>query len=170
MNCKELAYLLADYFDGSMDRGLKAELDGHIAMCEPCMKFAKTYHMTCQKASELRRSIEYKIPDEVQARLASFMVEAARKFPEQMEEYHRQAERERAEKVLAFCRAAIDARLSTIAALLVETHCATCPECKEYFASLQRGNGDVSTQPPRIQDHVTHLLESLPPGEEFFLA
>lgn len=170
MNCKELAYLLADYFDGSMDPRLRGELDEHIAKCEPCMKFARTYHFTCKKASELRRNIEYKMPDEVRARLASFMIAASRKYPEQMEEYRRQADRERREKVVAFCRAATQARLSSIAALLVETHCATCPDCREYFERLRSGNGDVSADPPRLQEHVTALLESLPPDEEFFLA
>jgi predicted anti-sigma-YlaC factor YlaD len=170
MNCKELAYLLADYFDGSMDPNLSAELDAHIAQCEPCMKFTKTYQTTCKTASQLRESIEYRIPDEVRARLTSFLISAARKYPEQMEEYHRQAEQERSEKVQAFCRAATEEKLSAIAVLLVETHCATCPECKEYFDNLHRGQGKVANHPPRIQEHVTVLLESLPPGEEFFLA
>jgi predicted anti-sigma-YlaC factor YlaD len=170
MNCKELAYVLADYFDGSMDPRLKEELDAHIAMCEPCMKFARTYQATCKTATELRRSIEYKIPDEVQGRLASFFRMAVKKYPEQMDEYRRQAEQERAEKVRAFCRAAIEARLSAIAALLVETHCATCPECKEYFESLRGGRNDAAPGASCIQEHVTVLLESLPPGEEFFLA
>jgi hypothetical protein len=31
MNCKELAYLLADYLDGTMDPRMRAELDEHIA-------------------------------------------------------------------------------------------------------------------------------------------
>ncbi len=170
MNCKELAYLLADYFDGSMAPGIRAELDSHIAQCDPCMKFAKTYHVTCMKASELRRSIEYEIPDEVRSRLASFMISASRKFPEEMEEYRRLADRERTEMFHAFCRAAVEARLSSIASLLVETHCATCPECRGYFEELQRRKGEIAAHPQRIQDHVTLLLESLPPGEEFFLA
>jgi predicted anti-sigma-YlaC factor YlaD len=170
MKCKELAYLLADYFDGSMESRLHAELDAHIAQCEPCMKFARTYHATCKKASELRRSIEYQIPEEVRFRLESFVRSAVRKFPEQMEEYHRQAEEERQGKVLAFCRAAAEARLSTMASLLVETHCATCPECNRYFEDLKRPGARVAGSPPRILEHVTFLLESLPPGEEFFLA
>jgi predicted anti-sigma-YlaC factor YlaD len=170
MNCKELAYLLVDYFDGSMDPRLRAELDDHIAKCEPCMKFARTYDVTCKKASELRHNIEYRMPDEVRARLATFMIAASRKFPEQMEEYRRQADQERLEKVAAFCRAATEARLSSIAALLVETHCATCPECRHYFETLRRANGDAVAYPLRIQEHVTALLESLPPDEEFFLA
>ncbi len=170
MNCKELAYLLADYFDGSMDPRMRAELDGHMAMCEPCMNFAKTYRMTCRKASELRKCIEYKIPDEVRERLASFLVAATEKFPEQMEEYHLQVERERREKVLAFCRAAIEAKLSSMAALLVESHCANCRECKEYFDSVLKTRGLNGPHPEEIQEHVTRLMESLPPDEEFFLA
>ena len=66
MNCKELAYLLADYLDGTMDPRMRAELDEHIAGCKACMIFAKTYRLTCRKAAELRGDIQYEIPDEVQ--------------------------------------------------------------------------------------------------------
>jgi predicted membrane chloride channel (bestrophin family) len=169
MNCKELAYLLADYLDGSMDPGMRAELAEHIAMCEPCMAFAKTYRTTCRKAAELRDDIEYRIPDEVRDRLASFLAAAARKFPEQMEEYRRQAEQERREKVMAFCRAAVEERLSSMSTLLVETHVAVCPECNEYFVVLRKTHSVLSLPPGEILKHVVRLLESLPPGEEFFL-
>jgi predicted anti-sigma-YlaC factor YlaD len=170
MNCKELAYLLAEYFDGSMDTRMRVELDEHIAMCEPCMNFAKTYRTTCRKASELRKDIEYQIPDEVRARLASFLISAAEKYPAQMEEYRRQAEQERREMVQAFCKAATEARLSTMATLLVEAHCSNCLECKEYFDTVLKAGNANGPHPAGIQDHVTRLLESLPPGEEFFLA
>jgi len=170
MNCKELAYLLADYLDGTKDTGMRAELAAHIAMCEPCMAFAKTYRTTCRKAAELRDDIEYRIPDEVRDRLASFLAAAAQKFPEKMEEYRRQAEQERGEKVLAFCQAAIEGKLSSMSSLLVETHFAICPECREYFVVLRKTRPILSLPPHEILEHVTRLLESLPPGEEFFLA
>jgi len=170
MNCKELAYLLADYFDGSMDPGLREELDRHIAMCEPCMKFANTYRTTCEKTAELRKDIEYRIPDEVRSRLATFIAAAMKKYPEQMGEYHRQAEQERREKVAALCGAAVDGRLSTLTSLLVETHSATCPECKGFFDALLGKKRSAGEPPPPVRDHITALLESLPPGEEFFLA
>ena len=170
MNCKELAYLLADYFDGSMDPRMRDELDEHIAKCEPCMAFAKTYKLTCNKASELHQNIEYKIPDEVCRRLSSFLATATEKFPEQMEDYRRQAEQERRQKALDFCRAAAEGKLSSMSSLLVETHIAICPECKEYFVVLKRITSDGALPPQQIMEHVIRLLESLPPGEDFFLA
>jgi predicted anti-sigma-YlaC factor YlaD len=171
MNCKELAYMLADFFDGSMDPRLREELDSHIAMCEPCMKFATTYRTTCDKTRELRKDIEYQIPPDVRVRLENFVRAAALKYPEMVREYREQAERERAEKVTGLIRAAIAGKLSSITALLVETHCAICPECKEFFDGLMKADLPAAGGPPTvIRSHVTRLMESLPPGEEFFLA
>ncbi len=170
MNCKEIAYLLADYLDGSMDPRMRTELAEHLASCEPCMAFARTYRTTCRKASELRGTIEYKIPDEVRERLTSFLVSAVRNFPERMEEYRRQAERECRERVLAFCRAAAEGKLSSMSSMMVETHIAICPECKKFFVVLQSSREAGSLPPNEILEHVIRLLESLPPGEEFFLA
>ena len=170
MNCKELAYMLADYFDGSMDPRLREELDSHIARCEPCMKFAMTYRTTCDKTRELRQDIEYRIPAEVRSRLESFVRAATLKYPEMVREYREQAERERSEKVNELIRAAIAGKLSAITSLLVETHCSTCAECKEFFDGIRKA-GEPSAGAPSsvIHAHVTRLMESLPPGEEFFL-
>jgi hypothetical protein len=171
MNCKELAYMLADYFDGSMDPRLREELDSHIALCEPCMRFAKTYRTTCDKTRELRMDIEYQIPQDVRSRLENFVRSAALKYPEMVKEYRDQAERERREKVEGLILAAIAGKLSSITALLVETHCAICPDCKGYFDGLPRAGSPAPDAPPTvIHSHVTRLMESLPPGEEFFLA
>jgi len=171
MNCKELAYMLADYFDGSMDARLREELDSHIAMCEPCMNFARTYRTTCDKTRELRADIEYQIPADVRSRLENFVRSAALKYPEMVKEYRDQAERERVEKVAGLIRAAIAGKLSSITALLVESHCAICPECKGYFDGILGAGTAVPAVPPTvIHSHVTRLMESLPPGEEFFLA
>jgi len=169
MNCKELAYLLADYLDGSMDPRMRAELEEHIARCEPCRVFAETYRTTCRKAAELRGRVMYEIPDEVQERLTAFLVSAAKVFPSQMEEYRRQAERECEEKVLAFCRAAVEGKLSSMSSLMVEGHIAVCPRCREYFGLLRTAHADARLPPREILEHGIRLLESLPPGEEFFL-
>ena len=171
MNCKELAYMLADYIDGSMDPQLREELDGHIAKCEPCMVFTKTFLATSDKTRQLRKEIVYKIPSEVRNRLETFVRAAALKFPEKVKEYREQVEQERREKVAALLKAAIAGRLSSITALLVETHCAGCPECKEYFDRLMKAHTPSAGDPPiLVGSHVTRLMESLPPGEEFFLA
>ena len=171
MNCKELAYMLADYFDGSMDLRLREELDAHLAMCEPCMVFTKTYQAVSDKTRLLRRQIEYEIPPEVRKRLETFVRAAALKYPEKVREYRDQVERDRREKVADLVRSATAGKLSSAAALLMESHCAACPECREYFDALRKtGNLQAGDPPEGIRSHVIALMQTLPPGEEFFLA
>ena len=171
MNCKELAYMLADYFDGSMDLRLREELDAHLAMCEPCKVFTKTYQAVSDKTRLLRRQIEYEIPPEVRKRLETFVRAAVLKYPEKMREYRDQVERDQREKVADLVRSATAGNLSSAAALLMESHCAACPECREYFDVLRKtGNLQAGDPPEGIRSHVIGLMQTLPPGEEFFLA
>jgi predicted anti-sigma-YlaC factor YlaD len=171
MNCKELAYMLADYFDGSMDPRLREELDAHLAMCEPCMVFTKTYQAVSDKTRLLRRHIEYEIPPEVRKRLETFVRVAALKYPEEVKGYRDQVERDRREKIAGLVRAATAGTLSSATALLMESLCAACPECREYFDALRKtGNLQAGDPPEGIRAHVIALMQTLPPGEEFFLA
>lgn len=171
MNCKELAYMLADYFDGSMDPRLREELDAHLAMCEPCMTFTKTYQAVSDKTRSLRKNIEYEIPPEVRIRLETFVRAAVLKYPEKMREYRDQVERDRREKVADLVRSAIAGNLSSAAALLMESHCAACAECRDYFDAVRKTGIPQAGDPPEgIRSHVIALMQALPPGEEFFLA
>jgi predicted anti-sigma-YlaC factor YlaD len=171
MNCKELAYMLADYFDGSMDPQLREELDAHLAKCEPCMVFTKTYQAVSDKTRLLRRHIEYEIPPEVRKRLETFVHAAALKYPEKIREYRDQVERDRREKIGELVRAATAGKLSSATALLMEGHCAACPVCREYFDALRSTGVPPAGDPPEgIRPHVIALMQALPPGEEFFLA
>jgi anti-sigma factor ChrR (cupin superfamily) len=171
MNCKELAYMLADYCNGSMDPRLREELDTHLVRCEPCMAFTKTFQATCEETWKLREAIEYAIPAEVRERLDLFVRAAALKYPDKMREYRNQIERDRREKVADLVGAAAAGKLSSAAALLVESHCAACPECREYFDALRRAGTPQAGDPPEgVRSHVIALMQALPPGEEFFLA
>ena len=171
MNCKELAYMLADYVDGSMDPQLREELDAHLAKCEPCLAFTKTFQATCEETRKLREEIEYSIPPEVCKRLETFVRTAALKYPEKVREYREQIERDRREKVADLVRAATAGRLSSAAALLMESHWAACAECREYFDVLRKTGAPRPGDPPEgIRSHVIALMQALPPGEEFFLA
>lgn len=171
MNCKELAYMLADYIDGSMDPGLREELDAHLSRCEPCMAFTKTFRATCEETRKLREHIEYTIPPEVRKRLGTFVRAAALKYPEKVREYRDQVERDRREKIADLVGAATAGKLPSATALLMESHCAACTECREYFDALRKTGtpraGDLSEG---IRAHVIALMQALPPGEEFFLA
>ena len=171
MICKELAYMLADYFDGSMDLRLREELDAHLAMCEPCKVFTKTYQAVSDKTRLLRRQIEYEIPPEVRKRLEAFVRAAVLKYPEKMREYRDQVEQDRREKVADLVRTAIAGTLSSAAALLMESHCAACPECGAFFEALRRTGTPPAGDPPAgIRSHLIALMQTIPPGEEFFLA
>jgi predicted anti-sigma-YlaC factor YlaD len=171
MICKELAYMLADYFNGSMDPRLREELDDHLSRCEPCLAFTKTFQATCAETRKLREALEYAIPDEVRMRLDSFVRAAALKYPEKVREYREQIERDRREKVANLVSATIAGKLSSSAALLMEGHCAACPECGAYFDALRRtGTPQAGDPPAGVRSHLVALMQTIPPGEEFFLA
>jgi len=171
MNCKELAYMLADYCNGSMDPRLREELDAHLAKCEPCMAFTKTFRATCEGTRKLREAIEYAIPTEVRERLETFVRAAALKYPEKMREYRDQIERDRREKVAELVRAATAGTLASATALLMESHCAACAECSGFFDLLRKTGTPRTGDPPEgIRSHLIALMQALPPGEEFFLA
>lgn len=161
--------MLADYIDGSMDPQLRDELKAHLALCDSCLVFTKTYQAVSDKARRLRRQIEYEIPPDVRDRLETFVRAAALKYPEKLDEYREQVERERREMVAGLVKAAIAGRLSPVTAHLVKTHCHACPECREYFAGLPKAS-DPGDPPGLIHSHAIRLMQSLPPGEEFFLA
>jgi predicted anti-sigma-YlaC factor YlaD len=171
MNCKELAYMLADYCNGSMDPRLREELDAHLAKCEPCMAFTKTFRATCEGTRKLREAIEYAIPAEVRKRLEMFVRVAALKYPEKMREYRDQIERDRREKATELVAAATAGKLTSATALLMESHCAACPKCGGYFDALRKTGTPPAGDPPEaIRSHLIALMQALPPGEEFFLA
>jgi hypothetical protein len=171
MICKELAYMLADYCNGTMDPRLREELDDHLSRCGPCLAFTKTFRATCEEARKLRETIEYTIPSDVQERLETFIRAAALKYPEKVKEYRDQVERDRREKIAELSRAAAAGKLSSPAALLMESHCAACPACREYIDALRNTGASRPGDPPQgVRSHLITLMQTLPPGEEFFLA
>ncbi|MGE5284521.1 MAG: zf-HC2 domain-containing protein [Actinomycetota bacterium] len=171
MICKELAYMLADYCSGTMDPRLREELDAHLSRCEPCLAFTKTFRATCEEARKLRDAIEYTIPSDVQERLETFVRAAALKYPEKVTEYRNQVERDRREKVAELVLETATGELSSAAALLMESHCAACTVCREYFDALRKAGALRSEDPPAgVRSHLISLMQTLPPGEKFFLA
>ena len=171
MNCKELAYMPAEYCNGTMDPRLREELDVHLAKCEPCMSFTKTFRATCEGTRKLRAAIEYAIPTEVRERLETFVRATALKYPEKMREYRDLIERDRREKVADLVSATTAGNLTSATALLMESHCAACPACSGYFDALRKtGTPQAGDPPAGIRSHLILLMQALPPGEEFFLA
>lgn len=72
MRCKELLLALSDYVDGEIDPSLCAELEAHLADCNPCQVVLNTTRRTVQlyKGQE-----PYEIPLALHARLHAALSE-----------------------------------------------------------------------------------------------
>lgn len=164
MNCKELAYLLGDYLDGSMEEQLRKDLDAHIAMCESCMNFLKTYDTTKLICRQVRLT---EIPEEFRERLNSFVMQKAREHHQGLEKYRKMAAEEQKRNVENLLRAFREQRLSPPLSLLFDTHRDRCETCGEFLRYLN-GGGEPRPCPEEIEGHFAEFLEAIPPGEEPF--
>jgi hypothetical protein len=162
MNCKELVYLLGDYFDGSMEPHLREDLGKHIRMCAPCMTFLKTY----DKTRILCRSLNpEEIPSEVRDRLKAFVLEKAREHRGDIERYVARTTQERQE----FARQVVDlfasGELPPALSSLAEEHARRCETCAPFLTPGAPHPGPLSDI---VVDHLADLAVELPPGETPF--
>jgi anti-sigma factor RsiW len=162
MNCKELVYLLGDYFDGSMEPHLREELAEHIKLCDVCTRFLKTY----DKTRILCRSLRYEeIPSEVREKLKSFVVQRAREHRADIEQYRTRTLEERQQ----FARQLVDryatGDLPPAMTSVAEQHARHCPACAPF---LRAGAVPPASIPDGVVDHLADLAEELPPGEAPF--
>lgn len=159
MNCKELVYLLGDYFDGSMEPHLREELAEHIKLCDVCTNFLKTY----DKTRILCRSIRVdEIPGEVRDQLRAFVLEKAREHRGDVEKYLTRTIEERKR----FARELVDrfasGDLAPAMASVAAQHARHCARCAPF---LVEGAKPPETIPLDIVDHLADLADELPPGE-----
>ena len=162
MNCKELAYLLGDYLDGTMEEQLRGELDVHIEMCDSCMNFLNTYDKTRIICRQIRLS---EIPEEFRERLRSFVIEKAREHHKGIEKYLALAAEDRRKQVESLLRAFREERLSPSLSVLFDAHRNRCEICGAFIRALNGGE-DPASVPPEIEEHFAEFLDALPPGEE----
>src|SRR5438876_395892 len=66
MECRQIAELLGDYFDGSLPSHLRDLLEWHIEGCQPCVAFINTYRGTI---AATRRLHDAPMPVELKKRL-----------------------------------------------------------------------------------------------------
>jgi anti-sigma factor RsiW len=66
MKCREILAALGDYLDGDLDPGLRAELEQHLADCNPCHLVVDTIRQTIT-VYKFGRPLE--LPPELQNRL-----------------------------------------------------------------------------------------------------
>jgi anti-sigma factor RsiW len=76
MTCREAIEVLADYVDGAMPAELAAELERHLAGCEPCRAYLATYRKTRALGTAIGR---IEMPAEMQARVRRFLAEQLRR-------------------------------------------------------------------------------------------
>ncbi|HEV8584609.1 MAG TPA: zf-HC2 domain-containing protein [Methylomirabilota bacterium] len=73
IECRQIAELLGDYFDGTLAKHLRELLEWHIDGCQPCVAFINTYRQTI---SATRRLPEAPMPAELKKRLVAFVKSA----------------------------------------------------------------------------------------------
>jgi hypothetical protein len=159
MNCKELVYLLGDYFDGSMEPHLREELDDHIKLCDVCTRFLKTY----DKTRILCRSIRCdEIPSEVRDKLKAFVIAKAREHRSDIDRYRTCTLDERnrfaREVVERFAAGELPPAMTEVAA----EHAKHCARCAPF---IKAGAPPATEIPADVADHLADLAEELPPGE-----
>jgi hypothetical protein len=70
LECRQIAELLGDYFDGSLPRATRELIDFHIDGCPPCVAFLNTYKGTMDAT---RRLPDVPIPPELKNRLLAVL-------------------------------------------------------------------------------------------------
>jgi anti-sigma factor RsiW len=70
LQCRQIAELLGDYFDGSLPRETRELIDFHIDGCPPCVAFLNTYKGTMDATRKLP---DVPIPSELKNRLLTVL-------------------------------------------------------------------------------------------------
>jgi anti-sigma factor RsiW len=81
LRCQDVVGLLDAYLEDELDAADVAALEAHLAGCEDCAAFMKTYRGTVRKSRELS---EDQLPLELRQRLLTFL--AARRRPPSLRE------------------------------------------------------------------------------------
>jgi anti-sigma factor RsiW len=71
MTCHDVIDVLADYLDQVLPPEIAADLERHLAGCEPCRAYLATYRRTRALGAEAAR---LEMPDEMKARLREFLL------------------------------------------------------------------------------------------------
>ncbi len=70
LTCQGAIALLADYIESVLSQELAAELDRHLAGCEPCQAYLNTYKRTRTLAAEAG---QIAMPEEMKQRVRQFL-------------------------------------------------------------------------------------------------
>ena len=76
LTCRDVIGLLADYLESILCRGQAERLEAHLAGCEPCRAYLRTYRRTQALAAQTGRVA---MPEEMRDRLRRLLMEALAK-------------------------------------------------------------------------------------------
>jgi len=71
LNCREAIALFGDFLEAALGPSQLAELERHLAECDPCQAYLATYRRTRELIAETER---VKMPPELRSRLAEFLL------------------------------------------------------------------------------------------------
>ncbi|MGH7278930.1 MAG: zf-HC2 domain-containing protein [Candidatus Rokuibacteriota bacterium] len=70
LECRQIAELLGEYFEGTLPRETRELLEWHVEGCGPCVAFMNTYRGAMKAAKKLP---DVPIPPEVKQRLLAVL-------------------------------------------------------------------------------------------------
>lgn len=71
LTCRDAIGLLADYLEAVLTQAQLAELEAHLAECEPCQAYLNTYRQTKVLTAQAER---VEMPVEMRRRLSEFLI------------------------------------------------------------------------------------------------
>jgi predicted anti-sigma-YlaC factor YlaD len=75
MNCQDVIALLADYLEMACPPETLASLEAHLAGCQPCQAYLRTYRRTREVAAASERAaLPPGMPPEMKAHLRAFLL------------------------------------------------------------------------------------------------
>lgn len=75
MTCRDVIDVLVDYLEQALTPEVAADLERHLAGCEPCRAYLATYRRTRALGAQ---AVRLEMPDEMKARLRQFLLERVR--------------------------------------------------------------------------------------------
>jgi anti-sigma factor RsiW len=72
LTCQDTIALLLEYLEATLDDGVVAQFEAHLAECEPCRAYLATYRRTVGVVGASER---VEMPPEMRRHLAAFLAE-----------------------------------------------------------------------------------------------
>jgi hypothetical protein len=149
---RELLFLLDDYLNGTMEDGLRQDLERHLVLCPSTASFLASRGGAGDGGSRIRAE---EVPPDVVAWLRAFVAENRQGRSRELEVYVRQAAEERQQEAASLIRDYCARRLPPSMAFLFESHRDRCPKCGGFLRGLRRGH----ETPPASKEVAEHIAE-----------